>query len=83
MSSLKFAGKTEPPAAEGNAELRRAIDENRMVFAVIDTEKGRTLYTNVGGAEEIEALFAWLLSGVLEGIRDELLQEDAAASEIQ
>lgn len=71
MRSLTFAGKDEPDDEAATAEIVRAAKDDQIVFAVIETATGRTIYTNVHD-EDAQDLIDWLLSGVLEGVRDDL-----------
>jgi hypothetical protein len=59
--ALKYKGKDEPSPAEARAGLRQAVETDQIVFAVIQTDKGFTIYTNVECDEQVNTLFAWLL----------------------
>lgn len=68
---MKFVGKSEPPATEATAEIMRAAQRGEVVFAVIETEKGRTIYCDLD-PEAANDLFDWLESGLLEALRQDL-----------
>lgn len=65
--TLKYTGKQEPPDAEATAELLAAVRDKTITFAVIETAKGRVIYTNIE-EDDARELFGWLLGGVLEGL---------------